>query len=162
VFALPNLDITAIAIRLHNPRRATWIGGFLAIVGVLQGALWLFLVSRNAVTGEVLHDVPVAGQHLVLALDLSLLVPSLILAGVGRQTAMGYVLGAAMCVMGALYQFNLMVAGIFQANAQVAGVKALPPEGLFLTAGLVISALLLLGSPTNKNKRQAGEGRNQR
>jgi hypothetical protein len=38
VFALPNLDVTAIAIRLHNPRRATWIGGFLAIVGVLQGA----------------------------------------------------------------------------------------------------------------------------
>jgi hypothetical protein len=165
VFALPNLDITAIAIRLHNPRRATWIGGFLAIVGMLQGALWLFVVSRNAVTGEVLHDVPVAGQHLVLALDLSLLVPSLILAGVllWRQTAMGYVLGAAMCVMGALYQLNLMVAGIFQANAEVAGVKAFPSEGLFLTAGLVIAALLLLlGSPTNKDKRQAGERRNQR
>jgi hypothetical protein len=165
VFALPNLDITAIAIRLHNPRRATWIGGFLAIVGMLQGALWLFVVSRNAVTGEVLHDVPVAGQHLVLALDLSLLVPSLILAGVllWRQTAMGYVLGAAMCVMGALYQLNLMVAGIFQANAEVAGVKAFPPEGLFLTAGLIIAALLLLlGSPTNKDKRQAGERRNQR
>jgi hypothetical protein len=165
VFALPNLDITAIAIRLHNPRRATWIGGFLAIVGVLQGALWLFVVSRNAVTGEVLHDVPVAGQHLVLALDLSLLVPSLVLAGVllWRQTAMGYVLGAAMCVMGALYQLNLMVAGIFQANAEVAGVKAFPPEGLFLTVGLVISAfLLLLGSPTNKNKTQAGERRSQR
>jgi hypothetical protein len=165
VFALPNLDITSIAIRLHNPRTAAWIGGFLAIVGVLQGALWLFVVSRNAVTGEVRHDVPVAGQHLVLALDLSLLVPSLILAGVllWRQTAMGYVLGAAMCVMGAIYQLNLMVAGIFQANAEVAGVKAFPPEGLFLTAGLVISALiLLLGSPTNKNKRQAGERRNPR
>lgn len=165
VFALPNLDITAIAIRLHNPRRATWIGGLLTIVGMLQGALWLFVVSRNAVTGDVLHDVPVAGQHLVLALDLSLLVPSLILAGVllWRQTAMGYVLGAAMCVMGALYQLNLMVAGIFQANAEVAGVKAFPPEGLFLTAGLVIAALLLLlGSPTNKNKRQSRERRNQR
>lgn len=65
--------------------------------------------------------------------------------------------------MGALYQLNLMVAGIFQANAEVAGVKAFPPEGLFLTAGLVIAALLLLlGSPTNKDKRQAGERRNQR
>jgi hypothetical protein len=46
------------------------------------GSLVAVRVSRNAVTGEVLHDVPVAGQHLVLALDLSLLVPSLILAGV--------------------------------------------------------------------------------
>ena len=126
-------------------------------MGVLQGALWLFVVSRNAVTGEVLHDIPVAGQHLVFALDLSLLVPSLVVAGVllWRQAPMGYVLGAAMCVMGALYQFNLMVAGVFQANADVAGVKAFPPEGLFLTAGFVVSALLLLfGCGTNKTQRR--------
>ena len=163
VFALPNLDSAAIAERLHNPRRARWIGGFLVIVGVLQGALWLFVVSRNAVTGEVLHDIPVAGQHLVFALDLALLVPSLVVAGVllWRQTPMGYVLGAAMCVMGALYQFNLMMAGVFQANADVAGVKAFPPEGLFLTAGFVVSALLLLfGRGTRV--RGAGERRDQR
>jgi hypothetical protein len=157
MFALSNLDSAAIADRLRNPRRARWIAGFLMIVGVLQGALWLFVVLRNAVTGEVLHDIPVAGQHLVFALDLSLLVPSLVVAGVllWRQAPMGYVVGGAMCVMGALYQFNLMLAGVFQANADVAGVKALPPEGLFLTAGFVVSALLLMfGSRTNETLRR--------
>jgi hypothetical protein len=164
VFVLPNLDGAAIADRLHNPRRARWIGGFLAIVGVLQGALWLFVVLRNALTGEVLHDIPVAGQHLVFALDLSLLVPSLILAGVllWRQTPMGYVFGAVMCVMGALYQVNLMLAGVFQANGDVAGVKAFPPEGLFLTAGFVVSALLLMSGRRTNKIQGAGERRSQR
>ncbi|HEY2802395.1 MAG TPA: hypothetical protein VGJ67_00585 [Actinomycetota bacterium] len=145
--ALPNLDRGAIADRLRAPRRARWVGGFLVVVGVGQGALWLFLLIRNALTGAVLHDIPVAGQHLVFALDLGFLVPSLIVAGVllWRGTSLGYVLGTALAVMGLLYQLNAMLAGVFQANADVAGVKALPPEGLVFTAGFLFAVIGLFG-----------------
>ena len=43
--------------------------------------------------------------------------------------------GPTMLVMGAIYQVNLLVAGLFQANADVAGVKAFPPEGILLATG---------------------------
>jgi hypothetical protein len=146
ICALPSVDAGGIAARLRTARPARWAGGFLVTVGVLQGLLWVFVVVRNAFTGEVIDDIPVTGQHLVLALDLGLLVPSLIVSGVllFRRTAMGFVLGAAMAVMGAAYQLNLMLAGVFQANANVRGVSAFPPESLFLTATFLVAAFVLV------------------
>jgi hypothetical protein len=132
--------------------------GVIVTVGVLQGALWIVLLIRNAVTGEVLHDVPAAGQHLVFALDLTLLAPALGIGGVllWRGAAFGYVLAGAMAVMGALYQLNAMLAGVFQAQADVPGTKAFPREGILLTAGFLFAAGLLLRSERRKrNLRQA-------
>jgi hypothetical protein len=37
-----------------------------------------------------------------------------------------------------------MLAGFYQDRADVAGVKAFPPESLFLTATFIVAALLLL------------------
>ena len=74
-------------------------------------------------------------------------------------------MGAAMCVMGALYQLNLMVAALFQSNAGVARVKAFPPEGILLTAGLVTSALLLgrrTRKPAGRSNGDAGVKRYER
>lgn len=144
--ALPNLDLAAIGRTFRGAIGPRTIGVVLAVVGIAQGALWLFLVVRNAVTGEVLHDIPVSGQHLVFALDLALLVPSLVLGGIllARRTAFGFLLGAAMAVFGAVYQLNLMVAGVFQDRADVAGVKAFAPESLLLTTAFVAAAVLLM------------------
>lgn len=144
--ALPNLDIAAIAARLRTTRVARWVGGFLVLVGAAQGGLWIFLVLRFALTGQLLEDIPVSGQHLVFALDLSLLAPTLVLAGVllYRRTAMGFVLGTAVSVFGAVYQLNLMLAGVFQANADVRGVKAFPLESVVLTTAFVAAAAVLV------------------
>jgi len=155
--ALPNLDVAPIAARLHSLRRARWIGAFLVLVGVGQGALWVFVVLRFAVSGQVLHDIPVEGQHLVLALDLSLLVPALVLAGVllYRRTPAGFMMGAVVSVFGAAYQLNLMMAGVFQASADVPGVKAFPAEGILLTAGFVAASALLLLTPQRSRKERS-------
>jgi hypothetical protein len=144
--ALPNLDVAAIAARLRTVTAARPIGAFLTLVGVGQGTLWAFVVLRFAVTGQLLHDIPVEGQHLVFALDLSLLVPTLVLAGVllYRRTATGFVLATAVSVFGAVYQLNLMLAGVFQDNANVAGVTAFPPEGILLTGALAAASAVLL------------------
>ncbi len=73
----------------------------------------------------------------MFAIDTSLLVPALVMAGVllWRRTIGGFVLGPTMLIVGVIYQVNLLVAGLFQANADVAGVKAFPPEGILLGAG---------------------------
>ena len=144
--ALPNLPVSRIAAQLRTERAARWVGGLLVVVGSLQGLLWIFVVIRNAFTGEVIHNIPVNGQHLVFALDLGLLVPSLIVAGVllFRRAAMGFLLGGAMAVMGAAYQLNMMAGGVFQADAHVAGVKAFAPESIFLAATFLIASVVLL------------------
>ena len=150
IFALacvvPALDHERIADTFRRAKAAKGVGIFLVVVGVAQGALWLFILVRNVVTGEVLHDIPVSGQHLVFALDLGLLVPTLIVSGIllARRRPVGYLLGTGVAVMGAAYQVNLMIAGVYQADADVAGVKAFAPESVVLTVAFIIAALLML------------------
>jgi hypothetical protein len=153
--AVPNLDRRAIADALRSHVRARWVGGFLVVVGAAQGFLWGFLIVRNALTGELLHDIPVSGQHLVFALDLGILMPVLIVSGVllWRERPLGYVLGPAMAVMGAVYQLNLMVGAVFQDRADVAGVRAFPPEGIALTVAFVVAAIALV---TGSRGRRSG------
>lgn len=147
VLLVPSLDVAATAARLRTGA-ARWVGAFLVLVGVGQGALWAFLLVRFALTGELLADIPVDGQHLVFALDLALLVPTLVLAGIllFQRRAVGLVMGAAVAVFGAAYQVNLMLAGVFQDSAGVAGVKAFPIEGIVLTLGFVVASVALLTS----------------
>ena len=159
--AMPNLYVAGIGRPLRGVAGARWAGLFLVIVGVAQGLLWVFVVSRNAITGEVMHDVPVAGQHLVFALDLALCMPALVVGGLllFRRTSFGFVLGPAMAVMGAMYQLNLLMAGVYQAGAHVAGVRAFPPEGVVLAAAFAAAALFLLLPRPNP---QRGEGDEER
>ena len=146
VLAVANIDVGAIAARFREVRGARLIGGFLALVGIVLGGLWLFLAIRFAVIGELMADLPADGMHLVFAIDTSLLVPALVIAGIllWRRTARGYVFGTAMAVMGAMYQVNLLMAGLFQANANVPGVKAFPLEGIVLGTGFALATLALL------------------
>ena len=155
--ALPNLDAEGIAAELRGAP-ARLVGAFLVAVGLIQGGLWIFVVLRFAAIGTLLRDVPVDGQHLVFALDLSLLVPSLAIAGIllFRRTAAGYLLGPAMASMGAGYLLNLMVAGVFQANANVVGAKAFPPESLVLTTGMLVASALLLW-PRRRSEKEGTE-----
>jgi hypothetical protein len=81
----------------------------------------------------------------VFAIDTSILVPALVVSGVllWRRTTHGLAYGPAMVVMGAVYQVNLLWAGLFQANADVPGVKAFPPEGVVLATGFGVAVLAL-------------------
>jgi hypothetical protein len=143
---LPRLDAVAMADAFRGHRLARAIGWFLVVVGALQGALWVFVIVRNAITGELIRDIPVDGQHLVFALDLGLLVPGLVIGGflLARGRPFGAVLGTGMTVMGAAYQVNLMMAGVFADAADVVGAKAFPLESIVLTAAFVAAAIALL------------------
>jgi hypothetical protein len=153
--AVASLDVGAVSAAFRLGRAARWIGGFLVLVGAILGGLWVFLAIRFAVTGELMADIPADGVHLVFAIDLSLLVPALVVAGVllWRRTRIGVVFGAAMTVMGALYQVNLLVAGVFQVNAGVAGAKAFPPEGIVVATGFVLASAVLFAGASSRGGR---------
>jgi hypothetical protein len=159
--AVASLDVEAVAGAFRVGRAARWIGGFLVVVGTVLGGLWVFLAIRFAVTGQLMADIPADGIHLVFAIDLSLLVPALVVAGVllWRRTRLGVVFGAVMTVMGALYQVNLLVAGVFQANADVAGAKAFPPEGILVATGFVLASAVLFAGAIAPGRSEGWNGR---
>ena len=146
VLVIANIDVEAIATRFRGMRGARFIGGFLAVVGTVLGSLWVILAIRFSVTGELITGLPREGVHLVFAIDTSLLVPALVISGIllWRRTSRGFVLGTAMATMGALYQVNLLMAGLFQSNAGVPGVKAFPVEGILLATGFALATLMML------------------
>ena len=156
--AVASLDVGAVAAAFRVGWAARWVGGFLVLVGSILGGLWVFLAIRFAVTGELMADIPTDGIHLVFAIDLSLLVPALVVAGVllWRRTGIGVVFGAVMTVIGGLYQVNLLVAGVFQANVDVAGAKAFPPEGIVVAAGFVLASAVLFAGATFRARRVIG------
>jgi hypothetical protein len=154
--ALSSLDVGAIGEQFRNDGRAHLLGGVLIAVGVLQGAAWLVLIVRNVLTGELLRQVPVTGQHLIFALDLTLMMPALAIAGVllWRRTRSGYLLGTAVAVLGAVYTLNGNAAAWFQARAGVAGAHAVSPVNVVLTLAMLAPAVALWRG--SREARRAG------
>ena len=145
VLAAASVDTGSIAHAFRCDRPAGWIGGFLMLAGTILGGLWITLSIRQAITGQLMADLPERGVHTVFAIDLSLLVPALVVAGamLWRRRPIGIVFGTVMTVMGALYQVNLLLAGVFQANRDVPGVKAFPLEGVVLAVGFAVCLAVL-------------------
>lgn len=151
IFALiawaTELDATAIAARFdaRTPRRAVAV--LLLTIAAVFATLWTTFSLVYAVTGHLtLGAATLAGMHLVFALDLSLMAPSMAVGGVWlwRRRPWGYVAASALCVFGAAYQANLAAAGLFQANAGVEGVKVVDPMGATVLAAFVVAAVAML------------------
>jgi hypothetical protein len=157
-FGLPSMHWRDVGERFRNDRWARWIGGVLVAVGVLQGAAWMVLIVRFVVTGELLEQIPVAGQHLIFALDLTLMMPALVIAGVllYRRTTIGYVLGPAVAVLGAVYSLNGNAAAWFQSHAGVPGTVAVSPTNVVITLAMFGPAVALWVGARRRGNRESG------
>ena len=151
IFALiawaADLDARAIAARFdaRTPRRAVAV--LLLAVAAVFATLWTTFSIAYAVRGHLtLGAATLPGMHLVFALDLSLMAPSMAIGGVWlwRRLPWGSVLATALCVFGAAYQTNLAAAGVFQSNAGVVGVKVVDPMGLAVLLAFVVASIAML------------------
>ena len=151
IFALigwaAELDATTIAARFdeRTPRRAVAV--LLIAVAAVFVTLWTTFSLTYAVTGHLtLGAATLPGMHLVFALDLSLMAPSMAVGGVWlwRRKPWGSVLATALCVFGAAYQANLAAAGVFQTNAGVDGAKLVDPMGATVLVAFVVAAVAML------------------
>jgi len=134
VFLLPSVRSGLVS---PSDRRAAGIFAplLLGSVALVLGGLWVAAIAREAVTGALpTGPAPASGLHTVYAVDLTLFVSSLVVATMlaWRRTAYGLVAVPVMCVAGATYLVNLMVASFFQARAGV-DVAAFSPGTLGLT-----------------------------
>ena len=92
---------------------------------------------------------PPSAVHLVYAIDLSLLAPVFVVAGVllWRREAWGSVLAVAINASGAVYLAVLWAVGGFQADAGIAGKTWLSPVAIGSVLACLAATLALLVRP---------------
>jgi hypothetical protein len=145
VFASPRV-LPLVAPAGKGPQRT--VGAYLIAVGVAFGALWTSQSLTYVATGRLPQVITDSGIHtsIVFVLDLTLVVPWLVIAGVllWRRTATGVALGIVMNVLAVLYMAALATSGAFQQTAGIPDVTwSTPPYVEIGIAGLVALALLL-------------------
>lgn len=145
-----SIDAGRAASGVAGGRRARVVAGFTTFVGVALVAAWGGMSLRFALTGALPEDVmPPAAVHLVYAIDLSLLAPVFLVAGVllWRREPWGAVLAVAINASGAVYLAVLWAVGGFQADAGIAGKTWLSPVAIGSVLACTAATLALLVRP---------------
>ena len=130
--------------------RGRVVAGLTTLVGLALVTAWGGLSARFALTGELPQDVmPPSAVHLVYAIDLSLLAPVFVVAGVllWRRETWGSVLAVAINASGAVYLAVLWAVGGFQADAGIAGKTWLSPVAIGSVVACLAATLALLVRP---------------
>jgi hypothetical protein len=142
VFATPRV---LPAVTADNTAPYRLVGGYLAVVGAMFGLAWAVQAVQSIVEGEPPAVIAKTGIHtsIVFGLDLTLVVPWLVIAGVAlwRRTRSGVLLGVVMNVLAVLYMAALAVSGGFMADAGIEGASWADPP--YLEIGLL--SLVALG-----------------
>ncbi len=156
VLGLAAVDAAAFA-GLFRPRTPVrWIGGYMIFVALFLGINWTSRALGFLATGRVPPDILNSGlpTAIVYAIDLSLLVPALAVAGalLWKRRPWGYVLGTVLMVKGATYPMALIAMGIFAARADVPGAWDMMPFWIVFAAISLVALGFLLGN------MKAGDG----
>jgi hypothetical protein len=130
--------------------RARVVAAFTTIVGAGLVAAWGGLSLRFALTGALPANVmPPSAVHLVYAIDLSLLAPVFVVAGIllWRREAWGAVLAVAINASGAVYLAVLWAVGGFQADAGIPGTTWVSPVAIGSVLACTAATIALLVHP---------------
>ncbi|MFL6168020.1 MAG: hypothetical protein ACJ710_17205 [Ornithinibacter sp.] len=145
-----SIDAGRAACGVAGGTRARVVAGFTTFVGVALVAAWGGISLRFALTGALPGDImPPSAVHLVYAIDLSLLAPVFVVAGVllWRREPWGAVLAVAINASGAVYLAVLWAVGGFQADAGIPGTTWLSPVAIGSVLACLAATLALLVHP---------------
>ena len=155
IFGLVNLDVYAISQSFSQNTPVKWISAYMLFVAAGLTLVYLAQSLGFVFTGQLPGIVTNTGHptSVVFALDLTLLVPYLMLGAIWllKRWPWGYVLAGISTVKGPLYTLVLSVSSLWGARAGVPDVSAEIPLWASLTVLGLIAAGLLYG-----NLRTAG------
>lgn len=157
-----SIDATRAARGVAGGTRARVVAVFTTFVGVALLGAWGTISARFAVTGDLPANVmPPSAVHLVYALDMGVLAPMFVLAGVllWRRVPWGAVLAVAVNVSGAAYLAVLWVVGGFQADAGIPGTSWLSPVAIGSMLACLVAAVALLVHPHEQEAPAARHSR---
>lgn len=152
IFALIKTDAEEIKWQFRDRTPVKLIGIYMLFIAAGLGILWIGSSLRFVATGVVPSDIVMTGHPtgIVYALDLSLLIPVLMLGGVWiwRRDAWGFVLAAMSLIKGATYTLVLTFNSLLAANYSET------PIWLSITAASLAAIGFLLG-----NMKSTDEGK---
>ncbi len=153
VLLASSIDADVAASGVVGGTRARVVAGFTTVVGLALLGAWGTISVRFAVTGDLPENVmPPSAVHLVYALDMGVLAPAFLIAGVmlWRRMPWGSVLAVAVNASGAAYLAVLWAVGGFQADAGIAGTSWLSPVAVGSTLACLLATLALLVRPGDR------------
>jgi hypothetical protein len=119
IFALSSLDVTAISQSFRTSTPVRWISGFMVFIGAFLGFKWIADSLNFVLTGQLPQAVVDFAHptNIVFALDLSLIVPWMILGAIWlwQRHSWGYIVGIMMTVKAATYGLVLITSTIYVA-----------------------------------------------
>lgn len=158
IYGLVPLDVNLVSrqFRVNTPVR--WIGGYFLFVAAGLGIVYLAQSIGFILTGQVPAIVTMSGHptNVVFALDLTLLIPWLVVGAIWLMTRRpwGYVIAGILNVKGPLYTLVLSVNSILVMRASLPETSELPLWGLLTALGLAAS-LLFYGAMMPASKEPA-------
>lgn len=145
ILALSRLDAAALAARFGPKTPVRIVGGYLVFVGAGLALVWLVMWAAHIFAGQPTPIEPEAFK-MVAAIDLSIIVPALLLGGalLWRRKTWGYILAAMASILGAFYLLMLSVNSLIQI---LLGLSDAPGEvpiwGALFVLTVAAAALLL-------------------
>ncbi len=145
IFGLSNLDAQNIRNSFSQKVPMRLIGGYFLFVASGLGLIYFAQSIQFILTGQVPSIVTISGHvtNVVFALDLTLLVPWLVLGAVWlmQHKPWGYVIAGMLCVKGPLYTLILAVNTLLVIQRGLADGGELPLWIILTGLGLIASAL---------------------
>ena len=145
IFGLIKLDVNGISQQFRKDAPVKWIGGYFIFVASGLGLVYLIQSIGFIATDNVPAIVTMSGHptNVVFALDLTLLIPCLILGALWlmKRQPWGYVIAGILSVKGPLYTLVLAINSILVVNAGISETSELPLWGTLTVLGLIASVL---------------------
>jgi hypothetical protein len=146
LFGLTNLDASHISRGANPGMPVKWIAAYMLFVAVGLTLIYVIQSLGFIFTGRVPAIVALTGHptSIVFALDLTLVVPFLILGGIWlvQRKPWGFILAGIYTVKGPLYTLVLTAGSLWAANAGVEGAGAEAPLWVTLTILGLIACIL--------------------
>jgi hypothetical protein len=145
IFGLIDLDVNGISKQVRARTPVGWIAAYMLFVAIGLSLIYIAQSLGFIFTGDVPAIVTNTGHptNVVFALDLTLLVPFLVLGAIWliRRKPWGFVLAGILTIKGPLYTIVLTAGSLWAANAGVPDVAGQVP----LWVGLTVLGLIACG-----------------
>jgi hypothetical protein len=146
IFGLANLDIKAIRQQFSPRTPVKWISAYFLFVAAGLGLIYVAQSVAFIVSGQVPSIVAITEHptNVVFALDLTLLIPWLIVGAIWlmQRRTWGYVIAGILSIKGPLYTLVLAVNSILVVNRGLSKTSELPLWGLLTFFGLAAGVFL--------------------
>jgi hypothetical protein len=154
IFGLISLDVEAIGWKFRNNVPVKWISGYMLLIALGLVSVYFMQIFQFLTEGIVPSIIIMTGHptSVVFALDLSLLVPVLILGAVWlwQRRDWGFILAGIILSKGAVYPLALAMGSYLASDAGIPGVASQIGFWIALSVSSIIVSLYLLGNMSAK------------